>query len=141
MTEGQRTHKSPRGSELDARLERELALMLTDGLVKSPISYSALTVRLGLNSRSTLHTAVRKEKIQHAIALQLEASGTASLKEQRKSQAERILDMENQITSLQSALDQQIEMMCRVVANATARGWDVEHLLQPLMSNNRNRAR
>jgi hypothetical protein len=53
-------------------------------------------------------------------------------------QAERILDLESRISSLQAALDQQIEMMCRVIANATARGWDVEHLLQPLMPNNRN---
>jgi hypothetical protein len=126
---------------LDARLDHELKLMLADGLVKSPISYSALTTRLGLNSRSTLHTAARKEHIQRATALQFEASGTVSLKAQRRSQAERILELESRTASLQAALDQQIELMCRVVANATARGWDVEHLLQPLMPNNKNLAK
>lgn len=141
MTQHPKNHKSIRGSELDARLDHELAMMLTDGFVKSPISYSALTARLSLNSRSTLHTTVRKEKIQHAIALQLEAFGAMPLKAQRKSQVERILHLESRIISLQAALDQQIEMMCRVVANATARGWDVEHLLQPLMPNNRNLAK
>lgn len=141
MTQCLKNQKSSRGSALDARLDNELAVMLADGIVKSPISYSALTARLGLNSRSTLHTAARKEKIRRAIALQLEASGTLSVKAQRKSQSERILHLESEIASLQAALDQQIEMMCRVVANATARGWDVEHLLQPLLPNNRNLAK
>lgn len=141
MTQRLKSQKSPRGAALDSRLDCELALMLSDGLVKSPISFTALTARLRLNSRSTLHAAGRKEKIRIAIALQLEASGTASVKAQRKSQGERILDLEGQVASLQAALDQQIELMCRVVANATAKGWDVEHLLEPLMSNNRNLAR
>lgn len=141
MTQRLKSQTLHRGAALDSRIDHELTLMLADGLTKSPISFSALTARLGLNSRSTLHTALRKKKIQHAISSQLEASGTSSLKAERKSQAERIIDMGHQIAGLQAALDHQIELMCRVVANATARGWDVDQLLKPLMPNNRDLTR
>jgi hypothetical protein len=96
------------------------------------------SARLRLNSRSTLHTPARKEKIRLAIQMQLEASGTISLKTQRKNQAERIIELERQNAALQAALDHQIEQLCRVVANASAKGWDVDLLLQPLLPNNRN---
>lgn len=132
-------HQAPaKGSALDTLLDQELASMLADGIAKSPISFSALTTRLGLKSRSTLHTAVRKEKIHLAIQMQLDASGVAPLKIQRKNQTERIVELERQNATLQAALDHQIEQLCRVVANATAKGWDVEFLLQPLLPNNRN---
>jgi hypothetical protein len=128
----------PKGSALDLLLDQELTSMLADGIAKSPISFSTLTARLRLNSRSTLHTPARKEKIHLAIRMQLEASGTVSLKTQRKNQAERIIELERQNAALQAALDHQIEQLCRVVANATAKGWDVDQLLQPLLPNNRN---
>jgi hypothetical protein len=127
-----------KGSALDELLDRELESMLADGLENSPISFSALTARLGLNSRSTLHTSARKQRIHLAIQTQLNASGSMSLRMQRRTQAERILELERQNAALQAALDHQIEQLCRVVANATARGWDVEFLLKPLLPNNRN---
>ena len=102
---------------------------------------SALTARLTLNSRSTLHTPARKEKIHLAIRMQLEASGSLPLKIQRKNQADRIIELERQNAALQVALDHHIEQLCRVVANATAKGWDVDLLLQPLLHNNRNMTR
>lgn len=132
---------SAKGLALDVLLDQELASMLVDGIAKSPISFSALTTRLGLSSRSTLHTPARKEKIHLAIQMQLEASGRVPPKTQRKNQAERILELERQNVALQTALDHQIEQLCRVVANATAKGWDVDFLLQPLMPNNRNLTR
>lgn len=133
-----RKHRTlAKGSALDELLDRELTSMLTDGIEKSPISFSALTSRLGLSSRSTLHTPARKERIHLAIQMQLDASGTVPLKAQRRNQAERILELEKQNAALQAALDHQIEQLCRVVANATAKGWDVEFLLQPLLPNNR----
>lgn len=82
-----------KGMALDLLLDQELASMLADGIVKSPISFSALTTRLGLYSRSTLHTPSRKERIKLAIRMQLDASGTLPLKAQRRNQAERILEL------------------------------------------------
>jgi hypothetical protein len=105
------------------------------GIAVSPITFTALTSRLGLKSRSTLHTKSRKKKIQQAIATQMASSGAQSKKFQRKTLAERILDLERQNATLQLALDHQIELMCRVVA--TARGWDADFLLRPLLPNNR----
>lgn len=130
-----------KGSALDVLLDQELAKMQADGIAKSPISFPSLTARLGLSSRSTLHTPARKEKIRLAIQMQLDASGSVPPKTQRRSQAERILELERQNAALQTALDQHIEQLCRVVANATAKGWDVDFLLQPLMPNNRNLTR
>lgn len=127
-----------KGSALDLILDQEIASMLADGVEKSPISFSALTTRLGLNSRSTLHTPTRKEKILLAIQRQLDESGRVSSKIQRRNQTERIAELERQNVALQAALDHQIEQMCKVVANATAKGWDVDFLLRPLLPNNRN---
>ena len=56
----------------------------------------------------------------------------------RRNQAERILELEAQNAALQVALDHQIENMCKVIANATATGWDVDFLMQPLLPNNRS---
>jgi len=127
-----------KGAALDKLLDQELTSMLADGIVKSPISFSALTERLGLNSRSTLHTPARKEKIHLAIQTQLDRSGTVSPKIRRRNQSERILELERQNAALRAALDHQIEQLCKVVANATAKGWDVDFLLRPLLPNNRN---
>ncbi|WP_076591367.1 hypothetical protein [Herminiimonas arsenitoxidans] len=135
-------NKASRGHDLDLLLDQELALMLSDISGNSPISFSSLTKRLGLNSRSTLHTKDRKEKIRQAIDQQFAIIGTASDgKFHRKSQADRILDLEKKNALLQAALDHQIEMVCRVIANATAKGWDVDFLLRPLMPNNRQLVR
>ncbi|OFJ47192.1 hypothetical protein BA896_023420 [Janthinobacterium lividum] len=73
--------------------------------------------------------------------MQLEVSGSVPLKIQRKNQADRIIELERQNAALQAALDHHIEQLCRVVANATAKGWDVDQLLQPLLPNNRNLTR
>ncbi|WP_433694618.1 hypothetical protein [Herbaspirillum seropedicae] len=134
----QKHRTTVKGLALDLLLDEELASMLADGIAKSPISFMALTARLGLNSRSTLHTPVRKEKILRAIQMQLDASGKIPSKIQRRNQAERIVELERQNAVLQTALDHHIEQMCRVIANATAKGWDVEFLLRPLLPNNRN---
>jgi hypothetical protein len=130
--------KVPRGNHLDLRLDEELAAMLSDVSGASPISFSSLTKRLGLNSRSTLHTKSRKEKIRNAIDQQFAIIDVESdLKSRRKNQAERIVDLERRNILLQTNLDHQIELVCRVIANATAKGWDVDFLLRPLMPNNR----
>jgi hypothetical protein len=137
----EKKEKPPRGSNLDLQLEQELAAILSGGPGTPPITFSSFTSRLGLKSRSTLHTKSRKEKIRQAIALQEISIGATSSKSLRKTHADRILDLERQNAALQSALDQQIEQMCRVIANATAKGWDVDFLLRPLLPNNRQLAK
>jgi|GEM_PF-7108917 len=125
-----------RGFDLDVALERELASMLSDGFALSPISIPALTKRLGLKSRSTLHIAARKKKIQNALAEQKSSSGVIfGTKNPRRSEVERIKMLEKDNENLQRQVDHHIEMMCRIVANATAKGWDVEYLLKPLGRN------
>lgn len=136
--EMKRKRTRAKGLALDELLDRELESMLADGMDKAPISFSALTTRLGLNSRSTLHTAARKQRIHLAIQTQLDACGAVSPRTQRRNQAERIRELENENAALQAALDHQIEQLCRVIANATAKGWDIEFLLRPLLPNNRN---
>lgn len=119
-------------------LSRELALMLSDGFTKSPISISALTIRLGLNSRSTLHTPTRKAKILDALAKQkaLDTSTPETII-RRKSQEDKIEQLKQRNVELQLSLDYHIEMMCQIVANATAKGWDIDYLLSPLRRNGR----
>lgn len=138
MKNPKKLEPSPRGSNLDDMLNKELALMLSDGFTLSPISISALTMRLKLSSRSTLHTPSRKEKILEAMAKQraLDKS-TPETQIRRKTQEEKIKHLEQENEALRLSLDHQIELMCRIVGNATARGWDVDYLLSPLRKNSR----
>ena len=109
-----------------------------DAYALSPISISALTIRLGLNSRSTLHTQERKQKILSAATKQraLDKSAPETLI-RRKTQEGKIRDLESLNNALQVRLDYHSELMCRIVANATAKGWDVDYLMSPLHSSNR----
>lgn len=130
--------KPPRGEKLDEMLDQELALMLSDGYATSPISIPALTQRLGLSSRSTLHIESRKTKILEAMSKQKALdNSTAETVIRRKTQEEKITHLEKINSELKIQVDYQSELMCRVVANATAKGWDVEYLLSPLRKNSR----
>ncbi len=127
-----------RGAALDETLDHELEAMLADGYAASPISIASLTKRLGLSSRSTLHTSVRKAKILGALARQKLATGEeVELESRRKSLEEKNAHLGQVNMQLQRQIDHQLELMCRVVANATAKGWDVEYLLSPLRRNGR----
>lgn len=133
-----KTNKRARGNQLDEALDRELALMLSDGVVVSPISIPALTARLGLRSRSTLHTIQRKEKIHAAIARQRSLNSVgAETATRRKSLEEKIEVLERENIELQAKVNRNLELMCRKVANATAKGWDVDYLLSPLTKSRR----
>lgn len=127
-----------RGNQLDEALDRELALMLSDGVAVSPISIPVLTARLGLRSRSTLHTTQRKEKIHAAIARQrtLNSVGT-EIAIRRKSLEEKIEVLERENVELRAKVNSNLELMCRIVANATAKGWDVDYILSPLAKSRR----
>ena len=84
--------KPPRGEKLDEMLDQELALMLSDGYATSPISIPALTQRLGLSSRSTLHIESRKTKILEAMSKQKALdNSTAETVIRRKTQEEKSL--------------------------------------------------
>jgi hypothetical protein len=135
----QKQTKTLRGSQLDESLDRELASMLSDGDKVSPISIPALTTRLGLKSRSTLHTAERKAKIHAAIAKQrLLITDKVENLIRRKSCQEKMESLEIENAELKKKLNNNAEMLCRIVVNATAKGWDVDYLLNPLLKSRRD---
>lgn len=129
---------SPRGHSLDEMLDNELKKMLDEGFKTSPITIPALTKRLNLKSRSTLHTTIRKEKILR-IRSEQRALGNVSNDSQtrRKELESKVEQLKNENLNLQNSLDTQLELICRIVANATAKGWDVNYLLKPLDKNRR----
>jgi hypothetical protein len=64
-----------------------------------------------------------------------QSHSTAETVIRRKSLEEKISHLEQINLELKSQADHHLELMCRIVANATGKGWDVEYLLSPLKKN------
>jgi transposase-like protein len=118
-----------RGRSLDEAVDRELAIMISEGYVVAPISIASVARRLGLGSRTTLYQPTRLAKIRAAITRQREQSNSAQGARRHKEDAELKL--------LRKKLNDLRAYVAQIAINAHRMGIRPEALLPAIRSHPR----
>jgi hypothetical protein len=127
--------RKARGEELDQKIDKLLAEMISQGHQVAPISRVAVQKRLGLKSRGTL-CGKRARQIEEARAQQLRTAGiNTDGKRRRIALEEQNKQLRLKISGLQAARDQYVESLMNIVQTLQRKGIDVEQSLIYLRPN------
>jgi len=127
--------RNTRGRNLDQKLEKLLAEMLTQGFEKAPISRASVQELLRLKSRSTL-VGKRGEKIDAAREAQLKASGSYDDGKRRRLLLEEKNEiLKKKVEELQDARNFYVEQLLAIVQQLQSKGINIEESLVVLRPN------
>jgi AraC-like DNA-binding protein len=115
-----------RGQALDAALNRELEVMITEGRELAPISLAAVARRLGLGSRTTFYEPARRECIRAAANRQAGLSQQANHKKKPVGQSPHSA---KELAQLRKQLNDLRAYVAQIAINAHRIGLQPESLL------------